>query len=163
MASYLTRRALSRRAFLAGAGAALGLPWLDAMTPALAGPARKATRRAVFVFAPNGQKLITKRHDPMMADYLHRNQQGAERPECPAKKPEPNEPAVQLWDVSGSRPEPLGALEVQPRATIVREGSTEEKADGRSIEHVWQAVQFRSLQHLHPCAALHHQPARHGP
>ena len=32
---FVTRRSLPRRAFLRGAGAALALPLLDAMTPAL--------------------------------------------------------------------------------------------------------------------------------
>ncbi|MDJ0974059.1 MAG: DUF1552 domain-containing protein [Planctomycetota bacterium] len=56
MANIVLRRHLSRRAFLAGTGAALALPWLDAMTPAFAGPSKRPTR-SVFVFAPNGAKM----------------------------------------------------------------------------------------------------------
>jgi hypothetical protein len=49
---------LARRTFLRGAGAAIGLPLLDAMTPAFAAPARNLARNApcrmAFVYAPNG-------------------------------------------------------------------------------------------------------------
>lgn len=55
MAEFLTRRALSRRALLRGAGASLALPWLDAMVPAgRAAPAPRRVPRVLFVFAPNG-------------------------------------------------------------------------------------------------------------
>lgn len=57
MAHVLRRLALSRRALLRGAGAALALPWLDAMRPALAGPAPAPPLRLAFVFAPNGQRM----------------------------------------------------------------------------------------------------------
>jgi hypothetical protein len=51
--SFVTKRALPRRAFLRGAGAALALPLLDAMVPALAQtPAPR--RRLGFVYVPNG-------------------------------------------------------------------------------------------------------------
>ncbi len=46
----MTRRSLSRRTFLAGSGACLALPWLEATSPARAA----GTPRALFVFAPNG-------------------------------------------------------------------------------------------------------------
>lgn len=49
---------LARRTFLRGAGAALALPWLDAMMPARAVAAGTAAqslpRRAAFLFFPNG-------------------------------------------------------------------------------------------------------------
>ena len=49
----LTRRALPRRTFLRGAGAAIGLPLLDAMVPAFgADPA--PVKRFGFVYLPNG-------------------------------------------------------------------------------------------------------------
>lgn len=57
---FLPRRlALDRRAFLRGAGAALALPFLDAMRPAFAGPraAPEAPLRAAFVFLPNGMHM----------------------------------------------------------------------------------------------------------
>src|SRR6516162_1513895 len=49
-----TRKALSRRTFLTGAGTAVALPFLDAMIPALT--ARGAVRpvRMAFVYVPNG-------------------------------------------------------------------------------------------------------------
>ncbi|MBB6051258.1 DUF1552 domain-containing protein [Armatimonas rosea] len=53
---YLSRNHLSRRTLLRGAGAALALPLLDAMTPALASPQqrKKAPLRLVFCYVPNG-------------------------------------------------------------------------------------------------------------
>lgn len=58
MAKIVTGKALPRRTFLKGVGAAVALPFLDAMTPALASPARNAsaaapTRMAV-AYIPNG-------------------------------------------------------------------------------------------------------------
>jgi hypothetical protein len=54
----ITRKHLARRTFLRGAGAAIGLPLLDAMMPAFAAPlARseaKAPTRMAFVYVPNG-------------------------------------------------------------------------------------------------------------
>jgi len=51
----VSRRALSRRTFLRGAGVALGLPLLDAMTPALTAMAQASSRpRLGFVYVPNG-------------------------------------------------------------------------------------------------------------
>jgi hypothetical protein len=51
--SFVTQRALPRRAFLRGVGAAFALPLLDAMVPALAQtPAPR--RRLGFVYVPNG-------------------------------------------------------------------------------------------------------------
>lgn len=52
----LRRVALDRRALLRGAGAALALPWLDAMSPALT-PSPRPKPRAVFVFSPNGMDM----------------------------------------------------------------------------------------------------------
>jgi hypothetical protein len=51
----ITRKSLSRRTLLRGAGAAVALPFLDAMVPALAasGPRKKPIRMA-FVYVPNG-------------------------------------------------------------------------------------------------------------
>ena len=49
----VTKRALPRRTFLKGAGAAIGLPLLDAMVPAFAADAPKA-KRIGFVYLPNG-------------------------------------------------------------------------------------------------------------
>jgi hypothetical protein len=49
----VTRRHLARRTFLKGLGAAIALPMLDAMHPALARAARPS-RRLVFTYVPNG-------------------------------------------------------------------------------------------------------------
>src|SRR5262245_16579068 len=54
---FVTRKALPRRTFLRGAGAALALPLLDAMTPAFSAPAQAAAApitRLGFVYGPNG-------------------------------------------------------------------------------------------------------------
>jgi hypothetical protein len=53
----ITRKHLSRRTLLRGAGAAIGLPLLDSMIPAMANPSRipaAATKRMAFVYVPNG-------------------------------------------------------------------------------------------------------------
>jgi hypothetical protein len=50
----ITRKALARRTFLRGAGAALALPVLDAMTPAMSAAPSPAPSRMIFVFHPNG-------------------------------------------------------------------------------------------------------------
>jgi len=52
--SLITRRALNRRTFLRGAGtAAIGLPFLDAMTPAFGATVKPPVRMAFF-YVPNG-------------------------------------------------------------------------------------------------------------
>jgi hypothetical protein len=57
---FITRRALARRTFLRGLGTAVALPFLDAMTPALArGQSRTPPVRMAFVYVPNG---IDMRH-----------------------------------------------------------------------------------------------------
>jgi hypothetical protein len=48
------KRHLPRRTFLRGIGAAIGLPFLDAMRPALAFAAAKPPCRMAFVYFPNG-------------------------------------------------------------------------------------------------------------
>ena len=53
----VTQKHLPRRAFLRGAGVALALPFLDAMVPAFASPAKTAASAPVrmgFVYVPNG-------------------------------------------------------------------------------------------------------------
>ena len=64
----ITRTALPRRTFLRGAGAALALPLLDAMVPALTALGRTAAAPPVrlgFVFVPNG--LILREFLPQTA------------------------------------------------------------------------------------------------
>lgn len=53
--TFLTGKHMDRRTLLKGMGAAIGLPLLDAMRPALAGPASaKAVNRLAIVYVPNG-------------------------------------------------------------------------------------------------------------
>lgn len=59
----LVPRALSRRHLLRGGAAAIALPWLDAMQPALRRTVA-APLRAVFIFAPNGKKMDDWRPRP---------------------------------------------------------------------------------------------------
>ena len=49
----ITRKSIPRRTFLRGAGAALALPMLDAMTPALAAATERPIRMT-FIEVPNG-------------------------------------------------------------------------------------------------------------
>jgi hypothetical protein len=49
-----TRKALSRRTFLTGAGTAVALPFLDAMIPALTAQSASRPIRMAFVYVPNG-------------------------------------------------------------------------------------------------------------
>src|SRR5829696_4017624 len=51
-------RTISRRTALKGLGAAVALPWLEAMTPlASAAPAAKSPLRAAFLYVPNGMHM----------------------------------------------------------------------------------------------------------
>jgi hypothetical protein len=54
--TFLTRKHIDRRTLLRGAGAAIALPLLDAMHPALGAPARlkKPATRLAVVYVPNG-------------------------------------------------------------------------------------------------------------
>ena len=55
----ITRKAVARRTFLKGAGAAVALPFLDSMVPAMATAATtpKPAVRMAFVYVPNGVDL----------------------------------------------------------------------------------------------------------
>ena len=54
----ITKMALPRRTFLRGLGAAVALPLLDAMVPALSAQARTApVRRLGFIYTPNGATM----------------------------------------------------------------------------------------------------------
>lgn len=83
----ITKKALPRRAFLRGVGtAAIGLPFLEAMAPAMT-PAAKAPVRMAFFYVPNGMMMdswnpgyegkltemprILKPLDPFKDDILH--------------------------------------------------------------------------------------------
>jgi len=50
----ITKKALPRRSFLRGMGVSIGLPFLDAMVPALSWAAKKPPVRLVFMYLPNG-------------------------------------------------------------------------------------------------------------
>ena len=55
--TIVTKKSLSRRTVLRGLGAAVGLPFMDAMVPAMAAPLDRAAKPAVrmgFVYVPNG-------------------------------------------------------------------------------------------------------------
>lgn len=66
----ITRRHLSRRTVLRGLGAAIALPLLDAMTPALAAPAaKKSPNRLTFVYVPNGIVMEDWTPAAVGADY----------------------------------------------------------------------------------------------
>src|ERR1700733_12176881 len=68
----ITRKSVSRRAILRGLGAAIALPVLDAMTPALFAASTlsaAAPRRMAFMYVPNG--IIMNQFTPATegADY----------------------------------------------------------------------------------------------
>src|SRR3982751_3042029 len=52
--TFITRKHLDRRTFLRGMGAAIALPMLDAMRPALASEPAQAPLRLAFTYIPNG-------------------------------------------------------------------------------------------------------------
>ena len=52
--SFVTTASLPRRTVLRGIGAALALPFLDAMVPAAVRAQAKPVRRIGFVYMPNG-------------------------------------------------------------------------------------------------------------
>jgi Protein of unknown function (DUF1552) len=70
----ITKMALPRRTFLRGIGAAVALPFLDAMVPALSAQAKNAptARRVGFVYTPNGATMAawTPKGDGPMLDEL---------------------------------------------------------------------------------------------
>ncbi|MEP6533772.1 MAG: DUF1552 domain-containing protein [Bryobacteraceae bacterium] len=53
----ITGKALARRTFLRGIGTTIALPFLDAMTPAMAATTAKAPVRMGFVYVPNGMDV----------------------------------------------------------------------------------------------------------
>jgi hypothetical protein len=70
----ITKMALPRRTFLRGMGAAVALPLLDAMVPALSAQAKNAptVRRLGFVYTPNGATMAswTPKGDGPLLDEL---------------------------------------------------------------------------------------------
>jgi hypothetical protein len=69
----ITGKHLHRRTFLRGLGAAVALPMLDAMTPAMASPATKAATKApvrlAFTYIPNGVTVKDWKPSGVGADY----------------------------------------------------------------------------------------------
>src|SRR6266403_5354483 len=64
---FISRKHLSRRTFLKGAGVALGLPFLDAMVPAgtaLAQTAAVPKMRTGFFYLPHGAIMGNTSHGP---------------------------------------------------------------------------------------------------
>ena len=53
----ITKKAIPRRSLLRGIGAALALPMLDAMIPAMANTAPKQVNRLGIVYVPNGMRM----------------------------------------------------------------------------------------------------------
>lgn len=64
---FITKRALSRRTFLRGAGVTMALPFLDAMLPALSAAAKPAPRLG-FIYIANG--VIQKQWNPAATGML---------------------------------------------------------------------------------------------
>src|SRR5438128_12262758 len=67
---FITKKHLSRRTFLRGAGIAVGLPLLDAMIPAgtaLAQTAAKPTPHMGFIYFPHGAIMRNKQNEPGLA------------------------------------------------------------------------------------------------
>src|SRR6185369_12949526 len=60
---FISKKALSRRTFLRGAGTTLALPLLDAMVPALNAETLKSTPRLGFIYIANG--VIQKQWTPV--------------------------------------------------------------------------------------------------
>jgi len=53
----ITRKTIPRRTLLRGLGAALALPLLDSMVPAMANTATRPVRRLAVVYVPNGMRM----------------------------------------------------------------------------------------------------------
>src|SRR3982074_4744 len=69
---YLTRKHLSRRTLLRGAGVAVGLPLLDAMIPAATAIAKTDAApklRAGFFYIPHGAVMWNTKHEKDMARW----------------------------------------------------------------------------------------------
>ncbi len=66
---FITKMAMERRTFLRGVGAALALPFLDAMTPAFAAPG-KAIPRLSFMYVPNGANMAAWTPSGLGKDFV---------------------------------------------------------------------------------------------
>src|SRR3954469_24988087 len=66
---FITKKHLSRRTLLKGAGVAVALPFLDAMVPAATAQAQTAAApkmRAGFFYIPHGAIMYNTAHGPAM-------------------------------------------------------------------------------------------------
>ena len=72
----LRHNSLSRRALLKGTGAAVALPWLEAMTQARGGSDNLSPRRIVFLYVPNGIIMNNGRRRAQARDMNFRPRQG---------------------------------------------------------------------------------------
>src|SRR5881398_3388145 len=71
-AMFITRKHISRRTVLKGAGVTLALPFLDAMVPAataLAQTAAAPKMRTGFFYIPHGAIMHNTSHGPAMAKW----------------------------------------------------------------------------------------------
>ena len=68
---FITKKSLPRRTFLRGMGAAVGLPLLDAMVPAMTALAQTAAspRRGSGLYVPNGVILESWIPRPRAPDF----------------------------------------------------------------------------------------------
>ena len=64
---FITKKTLSRRTFLRGAGATVALPFLSAMTPALSAQSGKSIPRLGFIYVANG--VIQDKWKPATTGY----------------------------------------------------------------------------------------------
>src|SRR5262249_48918657 len=86
---HLTRKHLSRRTLLKGAGFSVGLPLLDAMVPAgraLAKPGAAPKLRAGFFYIPHGAVMWNTKHGKEM-DHWFRTGAGGDFKRTPIPRP----------------------------------------------------------------------------
>jgi hypothetical protein len=144
---FITKKSLSRRTVLRGAGATIALPLLDAMTPAFAQSANQAPTRMAFVGFPHGA---------IMSDWSPK-QAGADYEMSPILRPL-EAFRDQLTIVSGLRnkpaesPEPHGYIEetwlscVAPGARGVISPEAGITADQFAARHIGQDTRLPSLE-----------------
>jgi len=147
---FITKKHLSRRTVLRGAGAAIALPLLDAMIPAgvaLAATPAKTPQRLAFVGFPHGAVMrlwspeqtgrdytmsrilepLAKYRDSMTIVSGLRNK--------PAESPEPHERIERTW-LSCVKPEQAGAKNADAGVT----------ADQLAARHIGQETRLPSLE-----------------
>ena len=147
---FITKKHLSRRTVLRGAGAAIALPLLDAMIPAgmaRAATAAKAPHRLAFVGFPHGAVMrlwspeqtgreygMSRILEPLAKYRDHITIVSGLRNK-PAESPEPHERIERTW-LSCVRPEEAGAK--SPDAGVT--------ADQLAARHIGQDTRLPSLE-----------------